>query len=183
MKLQSNGLVSIHHECLIIKTMKKKKRLYNPNLAKKHRSYSVEEVAELYGVRKGTVHAWIKAGLPTLNDKRPMLIKGSDLAEFHRARRTKNKQTCKAGEMYCFKCRTPKKPDGNMVDFQTITETIGNLVGICPTCYTIMNRRVNIAKLDQVRGEMDITMPLAQRHIVDSNQPSVNSNLKQEQTA
>ena len=159
-----------------------KKRLYNPNLAKIHRNYSVEEVADLYGVFKGTVRVWIKAGLPTLNQKRPMLIKGSELAAYHRARRTKNKQTCKAGEMYCLKCRIPKKPDGNMVDLQTITEKIGNLVGICPTCYTIMNRRVNIAKLEQVRGEMDITMPLAQRHIVESKQPSVNSDLKQEQT-
>ena len=159
----------------------KKKRHYNPNLAKIHRSYSVEELADLYGVYKGTVRAWIKAGLPTMNKKRPTLIRGSDLRDFLRAKRTKNKQSCKAGEMYCFKCRTPKKPDGNMVDFQTITETIGNLVGICPTCNTIMNRRVNITKLDQVRGEMDIMMPLTQRHIVDSNQPSVNSNLKQEQ--
>ena len=160
-----------------------KKRLYNPNLAKIHRSYSVEEVADLYDVFKGTVRAWIKAGLPTLNQKRPMLINGSELAAYHRARRTKNKQACKAGEMYCLKCRTPKAPDGNMVDFQAVTEKIGNLVGICPTCYTIMNRRVSIAKLEQVRGKMDITMPLAQRHIVESKQPSVNSDLKKEPTA
>ena len=166
-----------------MKAIKKKKRHYNPNLAKIHRNYSVEEVADLYGVFKGTVRAWIKAGLQTLNQKRPMLIKGCELAAYHRARRTKNKQTCKAGEMFCLKCRTPKVPDSNMVEFQTVTEKIGNLVGICPTCYTIMNRRVSIAKLDQVRGEMDITMPLAQRHIVESKQPSVNSNLKQEQTA
>ena len=160
-----------------------KRRLYNPNLAKLHRNYSVEDAADLYGVFKGTVRAWIKAGLQILNQKRPMLIKGSELAAYHRARRTKNKHTCKAGEMYCLKCRIPKKPDGNMVDLQTITEKIGNLVGICPTCYTIINRRVSIAKLEQVRGEMDITMPLAQRHIVESKQPSVDSDLKQEQTA
>lgn len=160
-----------------------KKRLYNPNLAKIHRSYSVEEVADLYGVFKGTVRAWIKAGLPTLNQKRPLLIRGSELAAYHRARRTKNKQACKAGEMFCFKCRIPKKPDGNMVEFQSVTEKIGNLVGICPTCYTIMNRRVSIAKLEQVRGEIDITMPLTQQHIVESKQPSVNSDLKQEKTA
>lgn len=160
-----------------------KKRLYNPNLAKIHRNYSVEEVADLYGVFKGTVRAWIKTGLPTLNQKRPMLIKGNELAVYHRARRTKNKQTCKAGEMFCLKCRTPEKPDGNMVDFQAITEKIGNLVGLCPICYTIMNRRVNIAKLDQVRGKMDITMPLAERHIVESKQPSTNNDLEKEQTA
>ena len=164
-----------------MKTMKK--RHHNPSRAKTHRNYTVEEAADLYGVFKGAVRNWIKAGLPVLNDKRPMLILGNDLAEFHRAKNAKGKQPCKPGEMYCLKCRIPKKPDGNMVDFQAVTEKIGNLVGICPTCYTIMNRRVSIAKLEQVRGEMDITMPLGQRHIVESKQPSVNSDLKQEQTA
>ena len=158
-----------------------KKRLHNPSRAKIHRSYTVEEAASLYDVFKGTVRNWIKAGLPTLNDKRPMLILGSDLAAFHLARRTRNKQKCKPGEMYCFKCRIPKSPDSNEVEFKAITEKIGNLIGICPACYSIMNRRVNIAKLNQVRGEMDFTIPLALQHIVESNQPSVNSDLKQEQ--
>lgn len=153
------------------------KRLHNPNLAKIHRSYTVEEAAELYGVFKGTVRNWIKAGLPALNDKRPMLILGGDLTAFHQARRTKNKQTCKPGEMYCVKCHAPKVPDGNMVDYEAITEKIGNLVAICPDCYSTMNRRVSFFKLDQVRGKMDISLPLALRHIVESNQPSVNSDL------
>ena len=92
-----------------------KKRLHNPNRAKIHRNYTVEEVASLYGVFKGTVRNWVKAGLPTLNDKRPILILGSDLAAFHQSRRTRNKQKCKPGEMYCCKCRIPKAPDSNEV--------------------------------------------------------------------
>ncbi|SEL30624.1 helix-turn-helix domain-containing protein [Nitrosovibrio tenuis] len=153
------------------------KRRHNPNLAKIHRNYTVEEVSSLYAVYKGTVRAWIKAGLPVLNDKRPMLILGSDLAAFHKARKTKNKQTCKPGEMYCVKCHAPKEPDGNMVDYETVTEKIGNLVAICPDCYSTMNRRVSLAKLDQVRGKMNITLPLPLQHIVESNRPSVNSDL------
>lgn len=159
-----------------------KKRHHNPNRAKTHRNYTVEEAADLYGVFKGTVRNWIKAGLPVLNDKRPMLILGSDLTAFHRAKNTKNKQTCKPGEMYCLKCRAPKKPDSNMVDYEAITEKIGNLVGICPDCYTTMNRRVSRAKLDQVRGEMDITLPLPLRHIVESTPPSGNSDLDRSMT-
>jgi hypothetical protein len=158
-----------------------KKRLYNPNLAKIHRSYTVEEVASLYGVFKGTVRNWIKAGLSVLDDRRPMLILGSDLAAFHRAKNAKNKQTCKPGEMYCVKCHAPKSPDGNMVDYEVITEKIGNLVAICPDCYTTMNRRVSLAKLDKVRGKNEITLPLPLRHIVESNLSSGNSDFKQEQ--
>lgn len=155
-----------------------KKRLHNPNLAKMHRSYTVEEVAELYGVFKGTVRNWIKAGLPVLNEKRPMLIKGNDLKAFHQARRKKNKQTCQPGEIYCVRCRTPKIPAGNMADYRIITEKIGNLEAICPDCEKIINRRVSLTKLALVRGNLDITMPQALQRITDSNQPSVNSDLK-----
>lgn len=155
-----------------------KKRLHNPNLAKIHRNYTVEEVASLFDVFKGTVRAWIKAGLPTLNDKRPMLILGSDLVAFHRARRIKNKQKCKSGEIYCVRCRAPKIPAGDMADYQIITDKIGNMEAICPDCDKIMNRRVNISKLEQVREKINITLPQALQHIIDSNQPSVNSDLK-----
>jgi hypothetical protein len=132
------------------------KRLYNPNLAKNHRSYRVDEAASLYKVHKGTVRNWINAGLPVLNDKHPMLILGGDLAAFHRARRTKNKQKCKPGEMFCFRCRAPKEPALDMADYKPDTATLGNLVGICPTCGTIMNRRASLAKLDKVCGKMEI---------------------------
>lgn len=134
--------------------------VHNPNHAKINRNYTVGEVADLYDVHKITVREWVKAGLPTLSDQRPMLILGGDLAAFHQARRTKNKQKCKPGEMYCVKCRAPKMPDGE-AEYQPKTATLGNLVGICLDCYTIMNRRVSLAKLGQVRGQMDITMPQA----------------------
>jgi hypothetical protein len=157
-----------------------KKRLHNPNLAKIHRNYTVEEAAELYDVFKGTVRAWIKAGLPVLNDKRPMLILGSDLVAFHQARRKKNKQQCQPGELYCVRCRAPRKPAGDMADYQIITEKIGNLIAICPDCDNIMNRRVSLSTLEQISGKLSITLPQALEHIIDSNPSSVNSDLKRE---
>ena len=51
----------------------------NPNLAKIHRCYTVEEVATLFGIHKNTVRKCVKDGLATNDDKRPMLIRGSDL--------------------------------------------------------------------------------------------------------
>ena len=154
-----------------------KKRRHNPNIAKTNRNYTVDEAADLYGVFKGTVRNWIKAGLPVLDDKRPMLILGSDLAAFHRVKNTKNKQNCKPGEMYCFKCRAPKEPDGGMVDSQPVTEKIWNLVAICPACYTIMNQRVGLARLALFRKKMEVALSLPQLHIVENNQPSVNCDL------
>jgi len=154
------------------------KRHPNHRLVKILRSYSVEEVANLFGIHKNTVRIWVKAGLPISDDKRPMLILGSDLADFLKARRTKNKQSCKPGEFYCFRCRAPRSPAGEMVDYHPVTEKFGNLTAFCPACECMMKRCISRAKLEQVFGKMQITFPQALRQVSDSLQPSVNSDLK-----
>jgi Helix-turn-helix domain len=150
----------------------------NPRLAKIHRNYTVEEVASLLGIHRNTVREWIKRGLPISDDKRPTLILGRDLTVFLQAKRVKNKQPCRPGELYCVRCRAPKAPAGDMVEYQPVTQTLGNLIAICPDCHAMMNRRVNLTKLEQIRGHLHITMPQALRHIVESGQPSVNSDLE-----
>jgi hypothetical protein len=44
------------------------------------RSYTIDEVTRTLEVHRNTVRHWIKAGLPVIDDKRPILILGSDLA-------------------------------------------------------------------------------------------------------
>lgn len=128
------------------------KRHPNPRLVKIHRNYTVEEVTRLLGVHKNTVRTWIKQGLPTINDKRPMLVLGPDLSAFLQAKRAKNKRPCKPGEMYCVRCRAPKAPAGNMVEYKPQTESLGNLFGICPDCDAGMNRRVSLPKWSRFEG-------------------------------
>jgi hypothetical protein len=57
-------------------------RRLNPRRVKVHRNYTVEEVAKLYGVHKNTVRDWLKAGLPKIDGRRPILILGRQLAGF-----------------------------------------------------------------------------------------------------
>ena len=153
------------------------KRHPNPRLAKIHRNYTVEEVARLFGVHRNTVREWVKRGLPTSDDRRPMLILGADLVAFLRARRVKNKRTCQPGEMYCVRCRAPRAPAGDMADYLPVTATLGNMVGICSACEAMMYRRVSLVRIQQVRGLLDITLPQALPHIDEIAQPSVNSDL------
>ena len=154
-----------------------RKRHPNPRLAKIHRNYTVDEVACLFGIHRNTVREWVKRGLPTNDGKRPMLILGRDLVSFLIARRAKNRRTCQSGEIYCVRCRAPRAPAGDMVDYVPVTAALGNLVAICSACETMIYRRVSLAKLEQVRGNLDITMPQALEHIGESAQPTVNSDL------
>ena len=149
----------------------------NPRLAKIHRSYTVDEVARLFGLHKNSVRQWIKKGLPMIGGKRPILIHGRDLRSFLEARRQRRKRTCLPGQIYCIRCRAPKHPAGGWAEYMPMTETLGNLVGICPDCDTVMNRCVSLSKLGRVRGSIDISFPPALRHIGESPNPSVNSDL------
>ncbi len=155
-----------------------KKRSYNYRRIKIHRNYTVEGIASLFDIHKNTVGVWIKEGLPTTDKKRPMLIQGRDLATFLQTRRLKNKKKCNPGEMYCVRCHAPSTPAGDMADYQPVNEKMGNLMAICFRCHSIMNRRVNLAKLEHVFGKIIITLPPALLHIADRNQPTTNSELE-----
>ncbi len=154
------------------------KRHHNHRLVKIHRSYTVEEITKLFGVHKNTVRSWLKDGLATIDNKRPMMIAGHDLVEFIKKRRTKNKQTCKPGELFCVKCRAPKLPAEGMADYSPVTEKFGNLVAFCPDCESIMNQRVSLARIESVCENIDITFPQALRHIVNRSRPIINSDLR-----
>ncbi len=157
---------------------RQRRRHPNYRLVKIHRSYSVEEIAGLFSIHKNTVRQWIKSGLPTIDDKRPKLVQGHELRAFLQVRRARNKRPCQAGQMYCVRCHAPKYPAAGMTDYLPINEKVGNLIGLCPECDSIMHRCVSLAKIEQIREKVDITFPQALRHIREINQPTVNSDLR-----
>jgi hypothetical protein len=155
-----------------------RKRHPNYRLVKIHRSYTVEEVVKLFGTHKNTVHNWVKNGLAILDKTRPMLIHGNDLVAFLQARRTKNKQSCKPGELYCVRCRVPRPAAEDMAEYSPVNEKTGNLIAICPACGALMNRRVSLGRIIEVSGNIDITFPEELQHIVERARPTVNSDLR-----
>jgi len=144
------------------------------------RSYTIDEVARTLGVHRNTVRHWIKAGLRVIDDKRPILILGSDLAEYLLRRREARRQPCRAGQMFCLKCRKPQEPAGRMADFAASSATSGALVGICPACNRLMYRRVSVARLSEVAGALDVHITRAQPRIEDTDIPDVNCHLGHE---
>jgi hypothetical protein len=146
----------------------------NPRLVKIHRNYSVEEIARLFGLHKNTIRNWLKQELAAIDDHRPMLILGRELSRFLQERRQRGKQSCGPGRIYCIACREPKVPAGNMADCIPTSPSAGNLCGICPDCDRLMYRRVNLSKIDAVRGDLEITFKQPQPRIRERDVLSVN---------
>jgi excisionase family DNA binding protein len=151
----------------------------NPRRVKIHRNYSVEEIARLLGVHKNTVRNWLKLGLAAIDDRRPILILGRELSRFLHERRQKAKQSCGPGRIFCIACRAPKVPSGKIADCTPIGRLAGNLCGICPDCDRLIFRRVNLTKIDAVRGELEITLTQRPSSIGESAVPSVNCESRQ----
>ena len=158
------------------------KRL-NPRRVKIHRSYTVEEVARLFGVHKTTVRGWLKDGLPRIDGRRPILILGRELARFLHARRERRRQRCRAGELYCFRCRAPRPYAPRTADYLPLSPSSGNLRATCADCGTRMYRRVALHKLAAVVGDLQVALPQAQQRIAEGADPSLNSHLEREPDA
>jgi Helix-turn-helix domain len=159
--------------------MTKRNRRPDRRRVKALRNYTIDEVARTLEVHRNTVRHWIKAGLPVIDDKRPILILGSDLAEYLLRRREVRRQPCRAGQMFCLKCRKPQEPAGQMADL-VASSTSGVLVGICPTCNCLMYRRVSINRLSEIMCALDVHLRQAQPRIEDTAIPNVNCHLGRE---
>jgi hypothetical protein len=141
------------------------KRLHNPNKCKIHRSYTVEEAALLYEVHKRTVRNWIIKGLAVCDDKRPLLILGADLKQFIKQQRQANKRSCKPSELYCFKCREPRLPDQNTIEFIQETSTKGRVISACSVCNSMMNKYFKLENLTSIQRDLAVILPLQLKHI------------------
>ena len=132
--------------------------LPNPYHVKIHRNYTIEDIANLFQLHKNTVRTWVKQGLPVIDSQRPMLILGGDLMEYLQSKRKSKKTTCKLNELYCVSCKAPKEPALNMAELKPINEQTGRLIGICPTCDSVMNKFVSQSKLPAIQAKLEVTI-------------------------
>jgi hypothetical protein len=135
------------------------KRTYNTRLIKRDYAYLISEIADLFHRHPNAVRRWIKTGLVTVDDRRTVLVHGSDLVDFLDARQAQRKQKCAANEFYCCRCRRPQHPLFNHVEVRIRNEARLNLSGHCGSCGARMNRVGSVAKIEEYRQAFIIQTP------------------------
>lgn len=143
----------------------------NPQLAKLHRSYTVDEVARLFGVHRNTVRGWVKAGLPTIDGHRPTMIQGRVLRDFLQERRDRAKRPCAPGTLYCCKCREGREPDSGTAVFEAGATGAGILRALCAVCGCRMFRRAHPTNLAAIMPLIAVRIVEAAPHIEERPAP------------
>lgn len=159
--------------------MRGKKLRYNTRLIRRDLSYSVEEVCALYGLHPNTVWGWVKAGLPTLDSGRPLLIYGNALYYFLENRQARRKIKLNADEFFCLKCRAACLPDAEPVGLSIRNHQTVNLTARCAFCKTKVNKVGSIKNIDEYRRVFKIAT-VRQEHLSDTSNPSLNCDFNKE---
>jgi hypothetical protein len=91
--------------------IKPKKRTYSLRLIRDDYTYSLEQIADMFGLELVTIRRWIKdEGLERLPKTRPSLVHSSALQSFLSRKQKSRRRACSDDQAYCFRCRCPRKP-------------------------------------------------------------------------
>lgn len=116
-------------------------RRIKAHLVKSHRTYRLDQLADVVGVTVQTVRKWCKQGLPCMTDKKPFLIRGRDFKDWHSGRIKSRKRPLGRFEIYCLGCKRPKEPEQGLVDLEEMGGGRSRIVALCP-CGGCMMRRI-----------------------------------------
>ncbi|MEP2890525.1 hypothetical protein [Tateyamaria sp.] len=120
---------------------------------KKHRLYSYDEAGDALGVAPHTVRAWRANGLEVMAATKPHYILGAELIRYIAEKQVERSFTMALDQMYCLRCKAPRKPLWGMVDYIPNSDTKGRLTGLCDACEGGLQRFVgkgDLVKLGQI---------------------------------
>jgi len=138
------------------KKVTKYRKRFNTRHVKTKASYSLETVSALLGVHPNTVRVWIKVGLKTVDDHRPILIFGQDLVDYLNAKNRSHKRPCAETELFCCKCQKPRVPCNGVVQIK-ITPGRVNLRGVCNACGTLVHKAISPSKIEWYKTLLTVT--------------------------
>jgi excisionase family DNA binding protein len=142
---------------------RRKTRRYNVRRIKATWPYSVQEIAELFGIHKNAVLRWLKQGLRADRSQRPYLIRGDELARFLNERQNAKRQRCGPDEFFCFRCRVPREACLGIADIAIESPTRLRIKALCATCDTPVNKVQSVRELAKIKQRFNRSFPLSVR--------------------
>lgn len=137
--------------------MASRKRTYNTRLLKATLPYSVQDVAELYGLHKNVVRRWFKEGLKRIDDRKPHLVRGDEVARFLNQRQSSRKIKCQPHEFYCLKCRAPRQARDSKVEIVQEGPKLMRVKAVCGVCGTSINKSQALKNLPIIEKTFSVT--------------------------
>jgi hypothetical protein len=155
---------------------------YNVRLLKAKRSYTMNEISEVFGIHVRTVQSWRKSGMSPIDpDDRPFLFLGKDIGQFLVNRRNSSKIKLKENEFYCPRCRFARQSFQEKIDIVYTGKRLGlvdELIlvkGICVKCQCRLNR---FAKKSAIKSSILYQIyRKAQDTLKGNSRPIVNADL------
>jgi len=119
------------------------KRRYDERKIKGKRCYSIPGLAALYNLHPATVRKWIrKEGLSValIDQKRPQMMRGSEIRVWLKERRSKGLWKCADDEMSCLSCKGPRRIKAGT--FRLVPSNSQKIMvqGDCVDCGHTLNR-------------------------------------------
>jgi hypothetical protein len=161
------------------KTQKSKRRRYPAHQVKRTCSYDSADIAKLFGIHRNTVLHWLKDGLAAIDDRRPIVVHGTVLKAFVTERQQARRQKCAPGELFCFRCRAPRRAWGDMADLTVRTEKIANLTALCSVCETATHKSIRRADVPKIAKLISL-QTLAPERLSDCPDTSANSDFEKD---
>lgn len=119
----------------------------NERLIRGDYSYTVEQIADMFGVCVTTVRRWISdEGLERIPKVRPYLVHSSALRLFVARKNAKHKKPLKDNEMLCMKCQSQRVPKPASAIAEHLANRSVRVRALCGDCGSKMNRAVKGAK-------------------------------------
>lgn len=137
-----------------------------------HRSYTVDEAAAAMGRNKATIRRWIAVGrIVPVDDGRPALLSGRDLAAIAVGGPRKAHRSCRADEAYCLRCRDVRPMAFAEAEIVSSNASGVNLRALCATCATVMHKRAALSALPDLARTVTLAAPPHLQHLVPGAGP------------
>jgi hypothetical protein len=134
------------------------RRLYPHNRVSYCFAYEIDEICKLYAdfnLHPQTVRKWVRNGLKTIDNGKPILIFGKHLIDFLRSNNQSNKHKTEPDQMFCMFCQDARYIFQKKIHIEQKYKVL-IVQGACRACKTKMFKNYKMEALATLKKEFKL---------------------------